>query len=141
MKFFALTSVLLAAAAAAFAAPSASTASVSYDQTYDNAAGSLDTVACSDGPNGLETKGKLCGFNTTEGLLTVLRIHDLWLSPWLPQNRRCLRRRRVELSLLRHLLGAHLQREEHQRPCSGPCRRGHIQHCPCCDERAHEQPG
>lgn len=30
---------------------------VSYDQTYDNAGGSLATVACSDGPNGLLTKG------------------------------------------------------------------------------------
>jgi len=30
---------------------------VAYDSAYDNAAGSLDTVACSDGPNGLETRG------------------------------------------------------------------------------------
>ncbi|KAG6893720.1 hypothetical protein C0995_016265, partial [Termitomyces sp. Mi166 len=30
---------------------------VSYDQTYDNAAASLTTVACSDGPNGLITRG------------------------------------------------------------------------------------
>ncbi|EKM60320.1 uncharacterized protein PHACADRAFT_54316, partial [Phanerochaete carnosa HHB-10118-sp] len=32
------------------------TVTVSYDQMYDNASGSLTTVACSDGPNGLLTK-------------------------------------------------------------------------------------
>lgn len=50
-----LTSVIatLLAVPAAFAA----TVSVSFDQTYDNAAGSLATVACSDGANGLLTKG------------------------------------------------------------------------------------
>ncbi|KAG6864167.1 hypothetical protein C0993_009292, partial [Termitomyces sp. T159_Od127] len=30
---------------------------VSYDQTYDNGGTSLTTVACSDGPNGLITRG------------------------------------------------------------------------------------
>jgi len=30
---------------------------VSFDQKYDNGAQSLDTVACSNGPNGLETRG------------------------------------------------------------------------------------
>lgn len=30
---------------------------VSYDSTYDNKGGSLSTVACSDGPHGLLTKG------------------------------------------------------------------------------------
>ena len=30
---------------------------VSYDNRYDNAGGSLNTVACSDGPNGLMTRG------------------------------------------------------------------------------------
>ena len=30
---------------------------VSYDTAYDNAGQSLDTVACSNGPNGLESKG------------------------------------------------------------------------------------
>lgn len=63
MKFFAIT-YLLAAAAAAFAAPAATeaTATVSYDETYDNASGSLLTVACSDGPNGMITKGKPANF-------------------------------------------------------------------------------
>ncbi|OCH96373.1 Cerato-platanin [Obba rivulosa] len=42
----------------------AQSVSVSYDQTYDNASGSLSTVACSNGPNGLETKG----FTTFESL-------------------------------------------------------------------------
>ncbi|KAL6308688.1 Cerato-platanin [Sparassis latifolia] len=35
----------------------AQTVSVSYDTTYDNASESLSYVACSDGANGLETKG------------------------------------------------------------------------------------
>lgn len=30
---------------------------VSYDQTYDNAGQDLGATACSDGPNGLQTKG------------------------------------------------------------------------------------
>ena len=63
MKFSTL-SVLLSAATFALAAPSSSTktsgkATVSYDETYDNASGSLSTVACSDGSHGLLTKGKL----------------------------------------------------------------------------------
>ncbi|KAF9821673.1 hypothetical protein IEO21_00519 [Rhodonia placenta] len=33
------------------------TVTVSYDQTYDTGSQSLNTVACSDGPNGLESKG------------------------------------------------------------------------------------
>ena len=57
MKFFALASVLCAASAA-LAAPAAKTATVSYDLNYDNAKISLDAVACSDGSNGLLTKGK-----------------------------------------------------------------------------------
>ena len=40
-----------------FTYASATTMTVSYDETYDNAGQSLDTVACSDGPNGLITKG------------------------------------------------------------------------------------
>ncbi|KAH9853380.1 Cerato-platanin [Lenzites betulinus] len=36
---------------------SALAVTVSYDQTYDNKSGDLHTVACSDGPNGLLTKG------------------------------------------------------------------------------------
>jgi len=36
---------------------SAFATTVSYDNTYDNPSGSLDTVACSDGSNGLVTKG------------------------------------------------------------------------------------
>ena len=35
----------------------ASATDVRYDTTYDNAQGSLSTVACSDGANGLLTKG------------------------------------------------------------------------------------
>ena len=61
MKFSAYA-YLLAAATAVLAAPSSDTsgsATVSYDQTYDNPNGDLNTVACSNGPNGLLTKGEL----------------------------------------------------------------------------------
>ena len=53
MKFFA------AAAAAFLAIPVALTSAinVSYDSIYDNSNQSLATVACSDGSNGLLTKG------------------------------------------------------------------------------------
>lgn len=54
MKFTPVLS-LLAAAGAALA--QSFTATVTFDQTFDNPEGSLDTVACSNGPNGLETKG------------------------------------------------------------------------------------
>ena len=36
---------------------SATAVTVSYDNTYDQSSGSLTTVACSDGPSGLITKG------------------------------------------------------------------------------------
>ena len=49
MKFFTAVTTL-------FAASTVSAVSVSYDTVYDNAAGSLTTVACSDGSNGLITK-------------------------------------------------------------------------------------
>ena len=61
MKFFTITSVLALFAAAVTAVPTpdaSTTVSVSYDQVYDNAGGDLATVACSDGPNGLLTKGQ-----------------------------------------------------------------------------------
>ncbi|OSD02062.1 immunomodulatory protein [Trametes coccinea BRFM310] len=47
----------LAIAAMALFVPSALGVTVSYDQTYDNSGASLATVACSDGTNGLLTKG------------------------------------------------------------------------------------
>ena len=53
MQFKALALALFAAASTTFAA----TVTVSYDETYDNASASLTTVACSDGTNGLITKG------------------------------------------------------------------------------------
>ena len=53
MKFTSLALTLLAAVSTTLAA----TVTVSYDETYDNADGQLTTVACSDGPNGLITKG------------------------------------------------------------------------------------
>ncbi|KAI1788583.1 Cerato-platanin [Ganoderma leucocontextum] len=53
MQFKALALTLVAAVSTTFAA----TVTVSYDETYDNASALLTTVACSDGTNGLITKG------------------------------------------------------------------------------------
>ncbi|KAG1806249.1 Cerato-platanin [Suillus fuscotomentosus] len=54
----------------------AQTESLSYDNTYDNADLSLDEVACSDGPNGLISKGyttlgQLPTFPNVGGVYTV----------------------------------------------------------------------
>ena len=46
----------IALAALALAAPALGV-TVSFDEAYDNGSASLATVACSDGPNGLLTKG------------------------------------------------------------------------------------
>ncbi|KAJ7096563.1 cerato-platanin-related secreted protein [Mycena belliarum] len=52
MKFSVLSSL------AFFALPLVAFAdTVSYDETYDNASNSLNIVACSDGPHGLESLG------------------------------------------------------------------------------------
>jgi hypothetical protein len=53
MKFESLAAAVLAFALPAFA----QTQSLSYDTTYDNPSLSLTSVACSDGANGLITKG------------------------------------------------------------------------------------
>ena len=52
-------STILAGLAAFAALPALAqmSVSVSYDTTYDSSSTSLNSVACSDGPNGLETKG------------------------------------------------------------------------------------
>jgi len=52
MKVFTLLPLTFLAALA-----SAQTVSVTYDQTYDDASVSLNEVACSNGVNGLESKG------------------------------------------------------------------------------------
>ena len=62
MKFFATICAFGAAASAA-----ASSVSVSYDTVYDNAAGSMSTVACSDGSNGLITKYGYKTFDAVPG--------------------------------------------------------------------------
>lgn len=51
MKFFTFTSTLALLIASVVADQ------VTYDQTYDNGANSLNTVACLNGANGLVTKG------------------------------------------------------------------------------------
>ncbi|KAF8206508.1 immunomodulatory protein [Mycena galopus ATCC 62051] len=53
MKFSAFASFFAFAAVAL----GQTTSTVAFDETYDNASESLDVVACSDGVNGLETKG------------------------------------------------------------------------------------
>jgi hypothetical protein len=44
------------AALGSIAVANSATLSVSYDETYDNRAGAMTSVACSDGANGLITK-------------------------------------------------------------------------------------
>ncbi|KAH9918370.1 immunomodulatory protein [Epithele typhae] len=46
-----------AAAALAFFVPSVLGVTLSYDEAYDNGSADLSTVACSDGANGMLTKG------------------------------------------------------------------------------------
>ncbi|KAI0352772.1 Cerato-platanin [Trametes cingulata] len=54
MQFTSFTALVLTFTALV---SSAFAVTVSYDQTYDNANGDLHTVACSDGPNGMLSKG------------------------------------------------------------------------------------
>ena len=49
--------ILAALSATVLASPSAMTVKVTYDETYDSPNGSLNDVACSDGENGLVTRG------------------------------------------------------------------------------------
>ncbi|EAU81969.2 snodprot1 [Coprinopsis cinerea okayama7 len=74
MKFSAVFALLLSAYASAQTA--------SYDFTYDNGGSSLTSVACSDGPNGLITRGystfgSLPGFPRIGGVPAVTG----WNSP------------------------------------------------------------
>ncbi|KAK2460675.1 hypothetical protein APHAL10511_007145 [Amanita phalloides] len=57
MKLTVFLSALLALSAPVFATPVLTTVTVAYDQTYDVGSTSLNTVACSDGTNGLVTRG------------------------------------------------------------------------------------
>lgn len=57
MKFSTAVATLVFAATALAAPSASSTVTVSFDQAYDNSAASLDTVSCSNGPNGLESQG------------------------------------------------------------------------------------
>jgi hypothetical protein len=70
--FMAILSLVVAAPAPAAAA----TVSVSYDPKYDVGATSLNTVSCSNGPNGLVTQGysdfaSLPGFPNIGGAITI----------------------------------------------------------------------
>nr|VWO95368.1 Polyadenylation factor subunit 2 [Ganoderma boninense] len=65
MQFTTITLALLAAfLPGALGATTASSVSVSYDQTYDNGSNSLAITACSNGSNGLLHKG----FSTFDSL-------------------------------------------------------------------------
>ena len=73
MKFASLAAVALTLALPAIAQ---TTETLSYDTTYDDASLSLTAVACSDGPNGLITKGyttlgSLPTFPNVGGVYTV----------------------------------------------------------------------
>ncbi|PYI07650.1 allergenic cerato-platanin Asp F13 [Aspergillus sclerotiicarbonarius CBS 121057] len=61
MKTFAIAFSLISLFSSALAVPveaaTGTSVSVSYDTSYDDANGSLSTTACSDGANGLVTKG------------------------------------------------------------------------------------
>lgn len=70
MMFFTTAFTLLTAALAVVANP-APTAQVTYDRTYDNTNGSLNGVACSNGPNGLVTKGKILFSSSGDGMFTA----------------------------------------------------------------------
>jgi hypothetical protein len=70
------TSVLFSIAAFVLSALAQTTETLSYDTTYNAASLSLSSVACSDGPNGLETKGyttlgSLPTFPNVGGVYTV----------------------------------------------------------------------
>ncbi|KAK2464999.1 hypothetical protein APHAL10511_003075 [Amanita phalloides] len=57
MKFTVFLSSLLALSAPVLATPVLTTVTVAYDQTYDVGSSSLNNVACSNGVNGLVTRG------------------------------------------------------------------------------------
>lgn len=73
MKF--ISTLLAVASTLLIQAQAQQSVSVSFDNTYDNAGGSLNTVACSDGPNGLEprfsTFGSLPSFPNIGGAQVV----------------------------------------------------------------------
>ncbi|KIJ16027.1 hypothetical protein PAXINDRAFT_113779 [Paxillus involutus ATCC 200175] len=76
------TLFILALASALHVLAQTTQTTLSYDTNYDNANLSLSQVACSDGPNGLETKnyttlGSLPGFPFVGGAFTVAG----WNSP------------------------------------------------------------
>ena len=71
-----VSSVLFSITAFVLSALAQSTQTLSYDPTYDNGAESFSNVACSDGVNGLETKGyttfnSLPTFPNVGGVYTV----------------------------------------------------------------------
>ncbi|KIJ35438.1 hypothetical protein M422DRAFT_180833 [Sphaerobolus stellatus SS14] len=59
MHFTSLFTILVLFASTSMAAPPSApfTTTVTYDNTYDSPTGSLNSVACSNGANGLVTKG------------------------------------------------------------------------------------
>ncbi|KAI1782981.1 cerato-platanin-like secreted protein [Ganoderma leucocontextum] len=63
MQLFAIVASALTLATTVVAMPAGletrgtSTVQVTWDSVYDNGSNSLDIVSCSNGPNGLETKG------------------------------------------------------------------------------------
>lgn len=66
--FFASLIAVFLTALSALSAPSVIT-TVSFDEVYDNSDGSLTTVACSDGFNGLLTKGQSHALRRVDAML------------------------------------------------------------------------
>ena len=128
MKFLPILAALCTAAVAAPAPPPPPpTAHITYDVHYGNANYPLSQVACSNGPHGLLTRGKSsisCGLGSQQ-ILSLRRIHHRWPVAYIPESRR-VHEHHLGLSTLRHLLEAHVQGQEHQRPpeqVSRRCRR------------------
>lgn len=114
MQFFTTAILALAAAAGALATPTQTT-TATYSTAYDVGDASLNSVACSNGANGLLTKGQLFFLFSQHCLLSIIcfRFHHPQLAPPLPLYRWCTRRLRLELPALRFLLAARLQGQDH----------------------------
>ena len=114
MQFFTTAILALAAAAGTLATPTQTT-TATYSTAYDVGDASLNSVACSNGANGLLTKGQSFSILAQHCLLNNIhfRLHHPQLAPPLPLHRWCTRGVRLELPALRFLLAAQLQGQEH----------------------------
>lgn len=127
MKFFAFTLATALLAIPRALSQSEETVSVSFDRTYDNPAGDTNTVACSNGINGLarceqdspRLSQSLHRTNNNKSLPLTLpptptpgSVPELHLAPELPPRRRRARHRGLRLAQLRHVLGADIPKQD-----------------------------